>query len=110
MMSETANPNREQPMWIKNNFRFDSFSRELFYRFNGEEKFVARFKYRRSPFSVSVFKKELIKNHEPSKYFSAIENQGPLDVLADANPDWAEEILGLPWKRVSNSVFTATFK
>ena len=109
-MSETANPNREQPMWIKRNFRFDSFSRELFYRLNGEEKFVARFKYRRSPFSVSVFKKELIKNHEPSKYFSAIKNQGPLDVLADANPDWAEEILGLPWKRVSNSVFTATFK
>ena len=101
MMSETANPNREQPMWIKSNFRFNSFSRELYYRLNGEEKFVARFKYRRSPFSLTVFKKELIKNHKPAEYFSAIESRGPLDVLADANPDWYEKILGMPWKRVS---------
>ena len=101
MMSETANPSREQPMWNKGNFRFNSFSRELFYRHLGEEKFVARFKYRRSPFGLTVFKKELIKNHKPAEYFLAIEKQGPLDVLADANPDWAEKILGMPWKRIS---------
>ena len=100
MMSETANPNREQPMWIKSNFRFDSHSRMLYYRHLGEEKFVARFKYRRSPFGLTVFKKELLKNHKPAEYFSAIESQGPLDVLADANPDWAEKILGMPWKRI----------
>ena len=101
MMSETANPNREQPMWIKSNFRFDSHSRMLYYRHNGEVKFVARFKYRRSPFGLTVFKKELIKNHKPAEYFLAIEKQGPLDVLTDANPDWAEKILGMPWKRTS---------
>ena len=100
-MSKPANPSREQPMWNKGNFRFNSHSRELFYRHLGEEKFVARFKYRRSPFSLTVFKKELLKNHKPAEYFSAIESRGPLDVLADANPDWAEKILGMPWKKAS---------
>ena len=96
-MSETANPSREQPMWIKSNFRFDSHSRLLYYRNNGEEKFVARFKYRRSPFGLGVFKKELLKNHTPASYFSSLEKVTPINILATKNPQWYEKTIGLPF-------------
>ena len=85
-------------MWIKSNFRFDSHSRMLYYRHNGEVKIVARFKYRRSPFGLSVFKKELLKNHTPASYFSSLEKKDtPINILATKNPQWYEKTIGLPF-------------
>ena len=53
-------------------------------------KFVARFKYR-GPFSMGVFKTELVKNHTPESYFAALDSgKAPLEVLRESNPEWYE--------------------
>ena len=56
-------------------------------------KFVARFKYR-GPFSMGVFKTELVKNHTPESYFAALDSgKAPLEVLRETNPTWYENRL-----------------
>lgn len=61
------------------------------------DRFVARFKYN-GPFTMSVFIKELIKNHTMEEYFEALENEdyskrkAPLEILREKNPTWYKEI------------------
>lgn len=61
------------------------------------DRFVARFKYS-GPFTMSVFIKELIKNHTMEEYFEALENEdyskrkAPLEILRDKNPAWYKEV------------------
>jgi hypothetical protein len=61
---------------------------------NGENKFVARFKYSGAPFTKSQFLKQLIKNFTPDAYFHQLEkmHKAPLTILRDNDPVWAELI------------------
>ena len=57
-------------------------------------KFIARFKYSKSPFTKAQFMKELIANHTVESYLGALATgKAPLQVLRDANPDWYEGVL-----------------
>lgn len=62
--------------------------------FGPDRKFVARFKYRGGPFTMSKFKKELIANHTPDSYFYALDNGiAPLTILKNVNPLWYDRIM-----------------
>jgi hypothetical protein len=66
----------------------------MYLLFGAERKFVARFKYSRSPFSMAKFRKELIANHTPASYFEAMESgKTPLGILKEANPLWYSKIM-----------------
>lgn len=60
------------------------------------ESFIARFKYS-GPISMSIFKKELIKNHTVEDYLNTVNNpdyslrKAPLEVLKEKNPTWYKE-------------------
>ena len=57
-------------------------------------KFVARFKYRRCPVTLSKFRKELIASHTPASYFGALQSgKSPLEILKEANPLWHSKIM-----------------
>jgi len=74
---------------------FTYSSGHLYYNFKGERKFVARFKYSRSPFRKAKFVKELIANHSPEEYFAKLEEErkAPLEILREANPVWYDNLL-----------------
>jgi hypothetical protein len=74
---------------------FDYSNGYLYYNLKGERKFVARFKYSRSPFTKAKFVKELVANHSPEEYFSKLESErkAPLEILREANPVWYENLL-----------------
>jgi hypothetical protein len=56
---------------------------------NGRQ-FVARFKWN-GPFTMTQFKKELIRNHNVEDYFSALsQGKAPLEILREKNPSWYE--------------------
>ena len=62
--------------------------------FGPDREFVARFKYRGGPFTMSKFRKELIANHTPGTYFAKMaEGKAPLTILQEANPDWYNRIM-----------------
>lgn len=66
----------------------------MYLLFGAERKFVARFKYRLSPFTMAQFRKELIANHTPASYFGAMESgKSPLVILKEANPLWYSQIM-----------------
>lgn len=50
-----------------------------------EGKFVARFKYRGAPITMSMFKKFLIKNMTPEAYFTALDAGATPLAIARAN-------------------------
>lgn len=59
-----------------------------------EDKFVARFKHRMSPFTKAKFMKELIANHSVESYFAEMAaGKAPLAILRDANENWYYGIL-----------------
>jgi hypothetical protein len=74
------------------------FNKTLFVK-NGdyihyEGKFVARFKYSKSPITKAKFLKELIANHSVESYFAEMTaGKAPLALLRDANEDWFYGIL-----------------
>jgi len=74
---------------------FDYSSGHLYYNHKGERKFVARLKWKRSPFTKAKFLKELIANHSPEEYFRKLEEErkAPLEILREANPVWYSELL-----------------
>jgi hypothetical protein len=66
----------------------------MYLLFGASRKFVARFKYRGTPFSMAKFRKELIANHTPASYFKAMSSgKSPLRILEEANPIWSEKIM-----------------
>jgi len=67
----------------------------LYYYDGQSHKFVARFKYSKSPFTKAKFIKELIANHTVESYFMALEHnrKAPLEILRDKNEDWYYDIL-----------------
>jgi len=68
----------------------------VFYPYNGERRFVGRFKYSKSPFTKAKFLKELIANHTVEGYFSQVSphgNKAPLDILREKNEDWYFDII-----------------
>jgi hypothetical protein len=92
-----VSPTEPQPRLIMT-FAKDLFnysSGHLYYNFKGERKFVARFKYSRSPFTKAKFLKELIVNHSPAEYFRKLEEErkAPLEILRETNPVWYSELL-----------------
>ena len=63
----------------------------VFYPYNGERRFVGRFKYSKSPFTKAKFLKELVANHTQDEYFTQVSPYGskaPLDILREKNEDW----------------------
>lgn len=53
-----------------------------------QRNFVARFKHS-GPFTMSVFRKELMKNHDVDSYFTEYhKGKAPLEILKEKNPDW----------------------
>ena len=56
---------------------------------NQKDRFVARFKYK-GPITMSLFKQELIKNHNVESYFAKleVERKAPLVILKEHNPSW----------------------
>ena len=68
----------------------------VFYTYNGERRFVGRFKYSRSPFTKAKFLKELVANHTVEEYFMQVAPYGdkaPLDILREKNEDWYFDII-----------------
>jgi len=72
---------------------FEKSGHWLYYNYNGQKKFVARFKYR-NPFTMTKFKNQLMKNHTPVEYFSKLDQgETPLGILRDADMAWYFNIL-----------------
>ena len=68
---------------------FETSGDYVFYPYNGERRFVGRFKYSKSPFSKAKFLKELIASHTVESYFAAMDQRkAPLEILRDKNEDW----------------------
>ena len=66
----------------------------MYLLFGAKRKFVARFKYRLSPFTMAQFRKELIANHTPASYFKAINSgKAPLDILKEVSPTLYRKIM-----------------
>jgi len=89
---------RHNHLMIKTNetkFTKENLIKDGMYLVFGEgRKFVARFKYRGSPFSMSEFRKELIANHTPASYFRAINSgKAPLDILREVSPALYNKIM-----------------
>jgi len=61
------------------------------------DRFIARFKYKGAPITMSAFIKELIKNHTMEEYFGILEHEdysmrrAPLQILRDKNPAWYQD-------------------
>jgi len=58
----------------------------VFYPYNGERRFVGRFKYSKSPFTKAKFLKELVANHKQDDYFKQVAPYGskaPFDILRE---------------------------
>lgn len=62
--------------FIKANFKKGEY---VFYPVDGEDKFIARFKYRSG--GSGAFITFLCKNFEVEEYFALLENSTPLEVL-----------------------------
>jgi hypothetical protein len=64
------------------------------------DRFIARFKYKGAPITMSAFIKELINNHTMEEYFGILEHEdyskrrAPLQILRDKNPEWYARLKG----------------
>jgi|TARA_R110000796_G_scaffold121266_2_gene235438 hypothetical protein len=59
----------------------------------GIDLFIARFKYKGTPLTMSQFRKELIKNHTVESYAELMKTGTPVGILSAANPVWYEKIM-----------------
>ena len=84
MMSETANPNREQHGQEQLS---NSFSRELFSCLNGERNLL---RFNAKTFQTPVFKKNSSRTTSNMNTSQRLRAEN-LDVSLFANPDWAEK-------------------
>lgn len=69
-----------------------------------QRNFVARFKYN-GPFTMAVFKRELMKNHTVESYFTEyLKGKAPLEILKEKNPTWYESTME-KWREKQNPIW-----
>ena len=80
--------------FIKSEFNWDG----MYLTYGPDRKFIARFKYRRVPFTKAQFLKQLIRNHTPAEYFATYAaGTAPLEILRLKDQAWHDAVIQ-KWK------------